>query len=166
MDTGIREILEGCLRARRRKCERARRQPTSFGNYVNEIVEQYQISYVELESDIPLTKVCDIFTQINSRGVRLDVFDLVNALLKPKGIQLKQLFREAEKRLSFAQAERMNVNVLQVMSIYLQDYCSPPYLYYLLPGERRTLRDADGSLRREVLIATTDEFRDRWMRRR
>jgi hypothetical protein len=51
----------------------------------------------------------------------------VNALLKPKGIQLKQLFREAEKRLSFAQAERMNVNVLQVMSIYLQDYCSPPY---------------------------------------
>ena len=133
-----------------------------FGNYVRELVEQYQISYVELESDIPLPKVCDIFTQINSRGVRLDVFDLVNALLKPKGIQLKHLFRAAEQRLSFAQAERMNVNVLQVLSILLQDYCSPPYLYYLLPGERRTLRDADGSLRREVLIPTIDEFLQRW----
>lgn len=133
-----------------------------FGTYIKELVEQYQISYVELESDIPLPKVCDIFTQINSRGVRLDVFDLVNALLKPKGVQLKHLFRDAQSRLSFAQAERMNVYVLQVMSILLQDYCSPPYLYYLLPGERRTLRDADGSLRREVLISTTEEFTRRW----
>ena len=33
-----------------------------------------------LDRDLEIDKVCDIFTQINSRGIRLDVFDLVNAL--------------------------------------------------------------------------------------
>jgi hypothetical protein len=40
---------------------------------------QVQISYIELDKDLEVDKVCDIFTQINSRGVRLDVFDLVHA---------------------------------------------------------------------------------------
>jgi uncharacterized protein with ParB-like and HNH nuclease domain len=60
----------------------------AFGEYLKEITEQYQISYIELDKDLAVDKVCDIFTQINSRGIRLDVFDLVNALLKPKGLQL------------------------------------------------------------------------------
>ena len=46
--------------------------------------EQFQISYIELDQELELDKVCDIFTQINSRGIRLDVFDLINALLKPR----------------------------------------------------------------------------------
>ena len=58
-----------------------------FDEHVQGIVEQYQISYIELDREIGVDKVCDIFTQINSKGVRLDVFDLVNALLKPKGLQ-------------------------------------------------------------------------------
>ena len=56
-----------------------------FGTILKGITEEYQISYNELNKDLEVDKVCDIFTQINSRGVRLDMFDLVNALLKPKG---------------------------------------------------------------------------------
>jgi Protein of unknown function DUF262 len=56
-----------------------------FGEHVRELTGEYQISYIELDRDIEVEKVCDIFTQINSRGVRLDTFDLINALLKPKG---------------------------------------------------------------------------------
>jgi len=78
----------------------------AFGEHLKGITEQYQIAYIELDRDLDLDKVCDIFTQINSRGIRLDVFDLVNALLKPKGLQLKHLWREAAPRLEFVESER------------------------------------------------------------
>ena len=133
-----------------------------FIEQVRELIEQYQISYVELDRDLPIDKVCDIFTQINSKGVRLDAFDLLNALLKPKDIQLKHLYREVPDRLSFAEAERMNIYVLQVMSILVQEYCSPKYLYYLVPGVARTFRDADGKRRDEVLVVDEKDFETRW----
>ena len=86
-----------------------------------------------MDKDLEVDKVCDIFTQINSRGIRLDVFDLINALLKPKGLQLKHMWREAAPRLDDVETEKMNVYILQVMSILRQGYCSPKYLYFLLP---------------------------------
>jgi hypothetical protein len=107
-------------------------------------------------------KVCDIFTQINSRGVRLDVFDLVNALLKPKGLQLKQMWRDAAPRLEFVDTEKMNVYILQVMSILRQGYCSPKYLYFLLPGQEKHVCDSDGARRKEILIPDTKDFERRW----
>lgn len=134
----------------------------AFGEHLKGITEQYQIAYIELDRDLDLDKVCDIFTQINSRGIRLDVFDLVNALLKPKGLQLKHLWREAAPRLDFVESERLNVYILQVMSILRQAYCSPKYLYFLLPGQERKVREADGSLRKEVLVPTVHDFEKRW----
>lgn len=134
----------------------------AFDQHLEGITQQFQISFIELDRDLELDKVCDIFTQINSRGIRLDVFDLINALLKPKGLQLKHLWREAAERLDFVETERMNVYVLQVMSILRQAYCSPKYLYYLLPGQEKKVREADGSLRKEVLVASTSEFEQRW----
>ena len=94
--------------------------------------------------------------------MRLDVFDLINALLKPKGLQLKALWREADRRFEFVDSEKLNVYVLQVMSMLKQAYCSPKYLYYLLPGQEKTVRNADGTMRKEVLIPTTAEFETRW----
>jgi hypothetical protein len=134
-----------------------------FGDTLKGITEQYQVSYIELDRDLELDKVCDIFTQINSRGVRLDVFDLINALLRPKGLRLKDLWHQAEPRLDFVETERMNVYILQVMSILRQAYCSPKYLYYLLPGQEKTVRDSDGTLRKEILIQSIDEFKQIWL---
>jgi hypothetical protein len=134
----------------------------AFGAHLKDITEQYQVAYIELDRDLELDKVCDIFTQINSRGIRLDVFDLINALLKPKGLQLKHLWREAVQRLDFVETERMNVYILQVMSILRQAYCSPKYLYYLLPGQEKKVREADGSLRKEVLVPNVADFETRW----
>jgi hypothetical protein len=134
----------------------------AFGEHLKEITEQYQISYIELDRDLAIDKVCDIFTQINSRGVRLDVFDLMNALLKPKGLQLKQMWRDAKTRTAFVGTERMNVYILQVMSILRQAYCSPKYLYFLLPGQERPVRDPDGTRHKEVLVRDTTEFEEQW----
>lgn len=142
----------------RRHAENAR----AFGEHLRGITEQYQIAFIELDRDIQLDKVCDIFTQINSRGRRLDVFDLINALLKPKGIQLKHLWRAAKPKLDFVETERMNRYILQVMSILLQAYCSPKYLYYLLPGAEKKVREPGGSLRNEVLVRSVEDFEERW----
>ena len=134
----------------------------AFGEHLKEITEQYQVSYIELDQELELDKVCDIFTQINSRGVRLDVFDLINALLVPKGIHLKRMWHDAEQRLEFVDSERMNVYILQVMSILRQAYCSPKYLYFLLPGKEKLVRDPDGTRRREMLVSDVNDFEKRW----
>ena len=134
----------------------------AFGEHLRSIVEQYQISYIELDRDLAIDKVCDIFTQINSRGVRLDIFDLINALLKPRGLQLKHMWRDASPRLAFPGSEKMNVYILQVMSILRQTYCSPKYLYFLLPGQEKTVRDPDGTRRKEVLVPDISDFENLW----
>ena len=133
-----------------------------FGEHLQGITGQYQISYIELDKDLEVDRVCDIFTQINSKGVRLDVFDLVNALLKPKGLQLKHKWREAAARLDNVETDKMNVYILQVMSILRQVYCSPKYLYFLLPGQEKPVRDPDGTRRKEVLIHDVGEFEHLW----
>lgn len=133
-----------------------------FGKHVRDVTQQYQVAYIDLDRDIEIDKVCDIFTQINSRGVPLDVFDLLNALLKPKGVQLKRLWRNAAQRLDFVKTDRMNVYILQVMSILRQAYCSPKYLYYLLPGQKKTVRNPDGTSRKEVLVPDVADFTRKW----
>ena len=133
-----------------------------FGEYLQTLTEQYQISYIELDQQLGIDKVCDIFTQINSKGVQLDTFDLINALLRPKGVQLKQMWRDAASRLEFVDSNKMNVYILQVMSILRQGYCSPKYLYFLLPGQEKPIRDPDGTRRKEVLVADTTAFTHRW----
>lgn len=148
----------GCREDRIRNVGNAR----SFGQHLKDITQEYQISFIELDRDLALDKVCDIFTQVNSRGVRLDVFDLINALLRPQALQLRHMWREASQRLSFVEADRMNVYVLQVMSILRQAYCSPKYLYYLLPGRERQVREPDGSLRKKVLVPDKDSFERFW----
>lgn len=138
------------------------RNAKAFGELLQGTTGQYQISYIELDKELKVDKVCDIFTQINSRGVRLDVFDLVNALLKPKGLQLKQMWRNAAAKLNDFDTEKMNVYILQVMSILLQGYCSPMYLYFLLPGQEKSVRGSDGTRRKEILIPNIDDFESRW----
>lgn len=150
---------ESAAQAAKRHTENARQ----FDKHLEGITQQFQISYIELDQELELDKVCDIFTQINSRGIRLDVFDLINAMLKPKGLQLKHMWRKAAPRLDFVETERMNVYILQVMSILRQAYCSPKYLYYLLPGQEKKVREADGSLRKEVLIHDIVEFESQWL---
>ncbi len=135
---------------------------SEFGELLKGITEQYQVSYIELDRDLAIDKICDIFTQVNSKGIRLDVFDLINALVKPKDVQLKRLWREARPRLEFVDTNRMNVYILQVMSILKQAYCSPKYLYYLLPEQVKTVRELDGSFRKEMLISDPAEFEDLW----
>jgi hypothetical protein len=153
---------QGRSNAAAENAKRHAQNAKTFGEHLKGITEEYQIAYIELDKDIAVDKVCDIFTQINSRGIRLDVFDLVNALIKPKGLQLKHMWRKAAPHLEFVDTEKMNVYILQVMSILRQSYCSPKYLYYLLPGQEKQVRDLDGTKRKEILIPDIVDFEKRW----
>ena len=133
-----------------------------FDKELEELDRDYQISYIELDKEIAVEKVCDIFTQINSKGVRLDIFDLLNAMLRPKDIQLKAMWREVSGKLDFLGTPKMNVYILQVMSILLQAYCSSKYLYYLIPGQTKTIKTGQGSREDIVLIKDKDEFNYHW----
>lgn len=133
-----------------------------FRTIIEELLNEFYISYIELDQQIEVAKVCDIFTQINSKGVRLDIFDLLNAILRPKDIFLKKMWRDAEEQLTFTDPKKMKTYVLQVMSVLEQSYCSSKYLYYLVPGSKKTIRKLDGSKEQIVLIEDENEFNERW----
>lgn len=133
-----------------------------FREIIEELLNEFYISYIELDHQIDIAKVCDIFTQINSRGVRLDIFDLLNAILRPKDIFLKQMWRDAEEHLDFTDTKKMKTYILQVMSVLEQAYCSPKYLYYLVPESKKTIRKEDGSKEQIVLIKNVEQFNQRW----
>ena len=69
------------------------------------------------------------------------------------------MWREAKSRLEFVDTDKMDVYVLQVMSILRQSYCSPKYLYYLVPGQKKTIRTPSGELKEETLISDIDDFK-------
>lgn len=134
----------------------------TFKTILEELFNDYYISYIELDQEIEVAKVCDIFTQINSRGIRLDIFDLLNAILRPKEIFLKEMWRNAEQELEFMDSKKMKTYVLQVMSVLEQSYCSSKFLYYLVPNSKKTIRNPDGSKEQIVLIKSEQEFIEKW----
>ena len=145
------------------EAERSKERGREFVTHLQEMLSEYQIAYIELDRELEIDKVCDTFTRINSRGIRLDIFDLMNALLRPKDLRLKDMWREVAPDLEFISSSRSDVYVLQVMSILAQNYCSPKYLYHLLPGEKRRIRKPDGSSADQVLVPDAEDFERRWL---
>ena len=133
-----------------------------FGDHLQKIIRNYLIVRVELDPDMELGKVCETFTKINSKGVKLDIFDLINALLKPKDLELKNMWRQERKKFEFIGTDRMNIYVLQVMSILKQNYFSPNHLYNLLPGNKRKVRKSEGSYSTEIIVESKEDFEQLW----
>lgn len=138
-------------------------QAGEFGDHIRNITEKYQVSYIELNQDLELPKICDIFTQINHNGLQLNTFHLMNAMLKPYGLQLKHMWRKAEQQFNF-EIPKMSGNALQVMSILKQTYCSSNYIFRLLPGQTKHTRGANRIASKEVLIKNSEEFTCLWER--
>ena len=72
------------------------------------------------------------------------------------------MWREASSRLDRVETDKMNVYILMVMSILRQRYCSPKYLYFLLPGQEKAIRDPMEPRRKEILIKDAGEFEKLW----
>ena len=62
------------------KIDEILKNAASFEHRMNEVFNRYTVAYILLDGNIDIKKVCEIFTQINSKGVKLDIFDLLNAI--------------------------------------------------------------------------------------
>lgn len=128
---------------------------------LRELLRDYNVSYIELDKEISIAKVCDIFTHINSKGVPLNIFDLLNAILRPFDIYLKEIWRKVSDELDYTDPEKMKIYIFQVMSILEQTYCSSKYLYYLVPEAVKTIKEK-GASKQIVLIKDKAEFEAKW----
>ena len=133
-------------------------------NIFSDLLNNYQVSYISLAKELPLNKVCDIFTHINSKGKPLDTFDLLNSITRKEDIYLKDMYRGASKELDDLSYPGFEIKsqILMVMSILKQNYCSPKYLYYLVPGEKKKIKNKDGQNEEVVLINSNIEFTTLW----
>lgn len=136
--------------------------PNHLKTILQELLNDYNLSYIELDRAISVAKVCDIFTNINSKGVPLNIFDLLNAILRPHDIYLKDMWRNVADDLDYTDQDKMKIYVFQVMSILEQTYCSSKYLYYLVPKAVKTVKES-GSKKQIVLIKNKAEFEAKWM---
>lgn len=133
-------------------------------DFINKLSEScaYEIPIITLRRDIDISKVCDIFEKINSKGVKLSTFDLLNSILKQHDIKLRtDLWQNAEKLLKFIDDDN-KMYLLQNMSIVEQNYCSPKYLYYLVPTASKTIKKENGTNEDVVLISDKETFNLKW----
>jgi hypothetical protein len=142
--------------------EQAEKEREKLEHFFKDHLSNYDISYIELDRDIEVSKVCDIFTRINSTGITLTIFDLLNALMRPKGIHLKDMWRKTSNKLGDYEWQRTKVHLLQTISILEQGYCAPKYLYYLVPGARKIIKHSNGSKESVVLLQSCEDFIKRW----
>lgn len=134
-----------------------------FGIYIQDLIRKYQISYIALGQNVILEKVCEIFTKINNQGIPLDTFDLMNAMLSPKQLKLRAMYEKAAPRLAaFSGDDKLNIRILQVMSLKMQEACSPRYLYYLVPKSEKQTRDARGKRQTVTLVPDSRHFVELW----
>ena len=129
-----------------------------------DLLDNYHVSYTLLDKRLELNKVCDIFTHINSKGKALDTFDLLNSITRKEEIQLKQMYRKASQQLDdeVYPGFELKTHILMVMSILKQNYCSPKYLYYLVPGEKKIIKNSEGKNEVVTLIETKEDFIILW----
>jgi hypothetical protein len=147
---------------RNSKIEKSMELAPQLETILRELLSDYNLSYIELDREISVAKVCDIFTNINSKGVPLNIFDLLNAILRPHDIYLKDMWRSVADELDYTDQDKMKIYVFQVMSILEQTYCSSKYLYYLVPEALKTIKDG-GTKKQIVLINNKREFETKWM---
>lgn len=128
------------------------------------ILNEYYISFIELDREIEVEKVCDIFQRINSTGLDLNIFDLMNALLRPKDIKLKSLWEKemVDFQTKLPDPDKGKIYTLQTMSILKQMYCAPKYLYYLIPKSIKLVKEGSGSFKKIVLVESKEEFLILW----
>ncbi len=132
-----------------------------FNETLRGLLNEYYLTYIELDKDIDISKVCEIFTKINAKGVPLGIFDLLNAILRPHDIYLKELWRDNSKKITFTSDSRLKTYILQIMSIWSQNYCSSKYLYYLVPNAKKVIRK-NGVNEIIHLITSKQEFTSLW----
>lgn len=123
----------------------------------------YNFVQYPLSSERPIRDICNIFAKVNASGMKLSTFDLMNAFLYPYGVNLRKGLWENEVSEQLKKIDsNMDLNLVKVISLIKQNYCSSKYLYNLIPGEETIREEPDGTRYEEVLVRSGSEFEELW----
>ncbi|HEX9677940.1 DUF262 domain-containing protein, partial [Nitrososphaera sp.] len=90
---------------------------------LSHFISGFEIPYVTLPQSMQIDQVTDIFEKINSTGIELSVFDLLNARLSKRDIELRDLFDETQKQYRKIseyndKKDKMAIYILQAIMLY------------------------------------------------
>lgn len=123
----------------------------------------YNFVYYTLSQERDLHDICNIFARVNSKGMRLSIFDLMNAFLYPHGIELrKDLWENLDNELLKDIDTNMNEYLLKLISLVKQEYCSSKYLYNLIPKRKTVRRDEHRKKYEDILVEDREDFEGLW----
>lgn len=95
-----------------------------FGNFIDvglesyiDVFFDYQFPCVVLPSDLDLEAVANVFTKINTTGLRLSAFDLCVSTLFPKGIQLREMWDTEREDSLVAALDEDGTSALQTLAL-------------------------------------------------
>lgn len=129
-----------------------------FENILN-----YNFVVYPLGSDRSMQDICNIFAKVNDTGMKLSTFDLMNAFLFPYDVQLRKTLWKDQTNDQLKRIDpNMNENILRIISLKKQNYCSSKYLYNLIPGEETVREEPDGTRYEDILVKSGSEFQDLW----
>lgn len=102
----------------------ANQETVDFGKYVDvelessiDIFFNYQFPCVLLPSDLDLEAVANVFTKINTTGLRLSAFDLCVSTLFPKNIRLRAIWEDARNDSLVASLDEDGTVALQTLAL-------------------------------------------------
>jgi len=123
----------------------------------------YSFVFYPLSIERDLHDICNIFARVNSKGMKLSTFDLMNAFLYPKDIKLrKNLWENLDNEVLKSIDSGMHEYLLKVISLHKQNYCSAKYLFNLIPGQVTIRKNEQGQKYEDILVRDDSEFRSLW----
>jgi len=123
----------------------------------------YPFVFYPLSNKRELPDICNIFARVNAKGMRLSTFDLMNAFLYPKGVELrKDLWESLDNETLKNIDNNMNEYLLKLISLNKQNYCSSKYIHNLIPNVKAVKKDEFGKKYDVVLMKSGKEFKESW----
>jgi len=107
------------------------------------VIDEYQFPVVTLSDEVKPDAICAIFETLNRTGVKLSVFDLLNARFWPQNVNLRKLWDEA-------------INKWPI----IEEYAVDPY--YILQAISLVARQAPSCKRADVLNLSAANINDWW----
>tara|TARA_B100001250_G_C19800410_1_gene790787 strand:- start:97 stop:2118 length:2022 start_codon:yes stop_codon:yes gene_type:complete len=87
------------------EAEKAQEELSAYADFLFEFMDaltdriaEYTIPVVSIPKDMKIAGVCKVFTNLNTKGVKLSAFDLCVATLYPSGIRLKEKWDQAKSK--------------------------------------------------------------------
>jgi hypothetical protein len=107
------------------------------------VIDEYQFPVVTLSDEVKPDAICAIFETLNRTGVKLSVFDLLNARFWPQNVNLRKLWDEAIGKWPI-----------------IEEYGVDPY--YILQAISLVAKQAPSCKRADVLNLAAADINDWW----